>query len=235
MDVVSYFEPINFKEQHWKNFSLDCGKLQKKWHKNWSEKGWNPIFLNEEYARKHHALNSIDIDDFKSNLYKDANSPLYAKQCYLRWFAYCRFAEINNGAHWSDYDVYNCSLRPKAEKHSKLYSKSGCAGYMSQKTSRVLIENIFKFSKNQFSLEPIPSCHDMQIVQKTFRENYGQDFHDDITSGFRDGKYDYQLYHLHGGVILLNDKLMLHENRASEYKSRPRSFLWDFLESKLKP
>ena len=89
-------------------FSKDSLELIKLWKKSWSDHGWNPVVLSLDDAKQHPLYNEIDLQNYSSNLYRDAsNGPQYLELCYSRWFAY----GCTDGG-WSDYDVMNYGFTP---------------------------------------------------------------------------------------------------------------------------
>lgn len=147
-NVICYYS--NIKDYKFSDESL---LLINSWKENWKQKGWNPIVLDEDYARSNNSLNEIDIDDFESNLYKfSKNNPSYLIQCYLRWFAYTKFIFENGDALWSDYDVYNHSLEYNIfeSKYGRpsLHCGSGAVGLLNSDISKKWLNYLKEFYKH---------------------------------------------------------------------------------------
>ena len=96
-NVISYFNKIEGNE-----FSKDSQKIIKIWRKSWSKNGWNPIILNESWARKNPLYFKL----------KEVLKHRYPLSCYMRLLAYCQYVRINGPTLYSDYDVINYSFNP---------------------------------------------------------------------------------------------------------------------------
>lgn len=216
--VISYYSSVNGMQ-----FSKQSFDLLDLWKKNWQTKGWNPIILDEEYAKKHPIFDKISIKDFSNVLHSHTtNLPTeYVMQCYLRWLAYHNYI-INHGkVLWADYDVYNKGLVysefKTTKQFSKIFCRSCCSGILDFKFAEkfiLILENIL-FSKEISELNCI-SAHsrntilkyievknltDMQLMRISYLDD-GENV-DQITYSFKKSDGDilnYKLYHIHGGV-----------------------------------
>lgn len=200
-------------------FSKQSGELLEIWKKNWKERGWDPLILNEEYANTHPLIGSISIDDFNSNLYKHHTlRPIYHKHCFLRWLAFHKYVIDNGSVLWADYDVYNKDLTYenflKIKPSPQIFCWSCCSGYLNLdigyeiarffkiiSTSNDLnkIDGIDENSKNMIiEAANEKRLSDMPIIQALFYTSCNK-----ITSSFKKSEGDYKnysLYHLHGGL-----------------------------------
>lgn len=221
-NVISYYSNIKNSK-----FSDESLSLINSWKINWKQKGWNPIVLDEDYARSNNWLDQIDIDNFESNLYKfSKNNPTYLIQCYLRWFAYTKFIFENGDTLWSDYDVYNHSLEYKAYelKYGKpsLHCGSGAVGYFNSTISKKWLNYLEEFSKHDISndinvkYKKIFECddvNDMMIFQSFIDANTDVMWHPLSFNFNRDrSKVDvrimnenWSLFHIHGGLRSYNN------------------------------
>ena len=101
MKVYSYFANINFKNQK---------ELIDLWRSSWSSRGFEPILLTEEDAKKHlyytdyiKELKQIHIDVL------DEEITDYGMSCYLRWMAYATI-DSDKPILTMDYDIINTGL-----------------------------------------------------------------------------------------------------------------------------
>lgn len=221
-NVVCYYSCI--KEY---NFSEQSMLLINSWKDNWKQKGWNPIVLDENYARSNSSLDQIDIDDFKSNLYKfSKNNPSYLIQCYLRWFAYTKFVFENGDTLWSDYDVYNHSLEYNIFKSiygkPSLHCGSGSVGFLNSNMSKKWLNYLEEFYKHDadnstnrvfeeiFKSEDI---NDMVILKSFINSNHQVQWHPLCFNFNRDRSKinikimneSWSLFHIHGGLRYCNN------------------------------
>lgn len=151
--VICYYEPIN-QSQH-STFSSESLKLVELWKENWVERGWDPIVLNEEYARSNKFLENVDIGNYKKNFYKyTVNNPSYLKHCYMRWYAYSKFVAENGNSLWCDYDVYNHSLYYNEYKSTygkpTLHCQAGSVGYFDKTTSTKWLQYLEWFNNTEW-------------------------------------------------------------------------------------
>jgi len=223
MNVVSYFEPIDSK------FSRESSELLDLWSKNWTERGWSVLILNESHAKKHASFKNINFGDYKSLLYSSKNSIDYLKQCYMRWLAYSQYVLENGPTVWCDYDVYNKNLTPNlceslTNQKSFVFSRSCCCGYLSTKRAEAIVNTIEICSKTnnindiRFAEESktayIHSINpnlfsDMYIANCSFRDagdidllEIASDLHELEKKSINNILNDFNLFHIHGGVNL---------------------------------
>lgn len=122
--------------------------LLKMWTKNWKAKGWHTIILTSEDAKLHKDAQAINVYNNESLLVRNSRlNKKYLWNCYLRWFAYSKYAEENGTCVWSDFDVMNCNLSPEQlEKRNVLqdtaFDGSLCSGILSHEGSKTLTKNI---------------------------------------------------------------------------------------------
>mgnify|MGYP001157583673 FL=1 len=220
-NVICYFSNI---ENY--SFSDESFALIESWKENWSEKGWNPIVLNEDYARSNKILERINLKDFGSNLYKfSANKPHYLIQCYYKWLAYTQFILENGATLWCDYDVYNRSL-PFTEFEKKYgqparHCGSGAVGILNEELSKKWLNyleafydyNIQDKSNKEFQkLLTNQEISDMTIFQSFANAedgiswcplSFNFDRHpNDVDIHFI--RKHWSLYHIHGGLAVHN-------------------------------
>lgn len=240
MNVVSYFEPINSK------FSRESSQLPDLWSKNWQEKGWNTLMLNESYAKKHKSFKDINFQNHESLLYVSKNSIDYLKQCYMRWLAYSQYVLENGPTVWCDYDVYNKDLTPglfnsTADRESFVFSRSCCCGFLSVERAEAIVSTIGRCSniknindihfveksKSEYFNSINPSFFsDMYIANCSFRNRGAIDliqivceFHKVEAKSINNVFRKFNLFHIHGGVNLSTFNL----------KSSTRLHAWDYL------
>lgn len=212
--ILSYYSEIKDSK-----FSEQSADLRHFWRKNWTERGWNPVILNAEYARNHPLLKSgsFDIDDFEGNLYKHSkNTPSYLIHCYLRWFAFHRYVMEHGSTCWADYDVYNRNFNFedfKSDGSAKIFCGSGCAGTLSHEIADTLTQIIKKIQLTKdLSQIDLPSkeqrdhimkciddhkLSDMLLIQMLMMKTLNK-----ITSSLAYEDYkEYSLFHFHGGFL----------------------------------
>lgn len=74
------------------------------WRRSWAAKGWEPVVLGPEVARRHELYYAIETLGDRW-LLNSVLKPAYALACYRRWMAYEIACE--DVLRWSDYDVMN--------------------------------------------------------------------------------------------------------------------------------
>jgi hypothetical protein len=248
MNVVSYYQPIeNLK------FSNESSELLKKWESNWKSMGWDPIILNEDYAKKNIYYEKINFSDYNSVLYSGRNGADYIKQCYMRWLAYTQFVFENGETVWCDYDVYNKTFTVEKFKNFKnlgdLFCASGAVGVMKLNTANEIL-NIFEkvyLSNSLEDLKDIPNFHknhftkykdtfaDMHVIQATFFNSvYGLK---KICYAFAIHEIEklineFDLFHIHGGVFTSTNKngLFFDFFESLNLKNMNRPQQWDYIE-----
>jgi len=212
--VLSYYTKIEDNK-----FSKESSELLYFWRKNWTEKGWKPVVLNEKYARNHPLLKSasLDIDDLEGNLYKySTNTSSYLIHCYLRWFAFHRYVMEHDSTCWADYDVYNRNFTFEdfeSDGNTKIFCPSGCAGVLSKESGDEITQMFKKIQltkdldqidlPSQEQREYIINCvkekclSDMLLMQMLMRKTLHR-----ITSSLKEENYkEYSLFHFHGGFL----------------------------------
>jgi len=99
MKIYTYYENINFNEQN---------ELLELWKASWKSKGFEPIVLGIEDAKK-----SEDYDSFCKKMkliYKKVTQKElkpYGLSCFVRWLAYSTVEDKESRFLVSDYDVIN--------------------------------------------------------------------------------------------------------------------------------
>lgn len=74
-------------------------KLLLLWRENWTDKGFQPVVLNEYYARQHPLFDRFEM---KIKRLPTVNPPDYERACYMRWLA---MAQVGGGI-MADYDLF---------------------------------------------------------------------------------------------------------------------------------
>lgn len=80
-------------------------ELLKLWERNWKSRGWEPVVLTEDDARKHPRFSFFD-EIFRAKP-TEYGIP-YTLACWLRWLAMSQV-----GGMLVDYDVFTYSFRPR--------------------------------------------------------------------------------------------------------------------------
>lgn len=247
MNVISYYQPIeNLK------FSNESYELLKKWESNWRKMDWNPIVLNEDYAKKNIYYKKIDFNDYNSLLYSKNNSPNYLKQCYMRWLAYTQFAFENGATVWCDYDVYNKTFTLEKFRslndNQQLFCGSGAVGLMNAEAANEIMKTleIIKSSTSLENLKDVPEPYkkyfikqkdtfcDMHIIQAIFLINSPNKFkrlcYGFIKQTSQTTIKEFDLFHIHGGVFDEKNKNRLFSDHLV-LKKMSRSQQWDYVEN----
>jgi hypothetical protein len=246
MNVVSYYQPIeNLK------FSNESCELLKKWESNWKSMGWNPIILNEDYAKKNIYYKKINLDDYNSVLYSGINNSNYLKQCYMRWLAYTQFVFENGSTIWCDYDVYNKTFTLEKFKSlnntEQLFCGSGSVGLMKlDKANQILdifekvylsssledLKSVSDFHKNHF-IKYKDTFSDMHIIQGTFFNSVSglnRICFNFMINDIKKQIKDFDLFHIHGGVFdKTNENGLFYECLNSKTISRHQQ--WELIEN----
>lgn len=111
MNIYTYYEDIYDKQ-----FKInDQSRLLDLWMDSWSSKGWTPIVLNSDDAKK-----NPNYDKYLNRFikYPSLNHKEYELACFLRWVA----MEMIGGYH-CDYDVMNYGFIGEGETSLTFYSK----------------------------------------------------------------------------------------------------------------
>lgn len=229
--VICYYSNIENN-----SFSDESFALIELWKENWLEKGWNPVVLDEDYARANKIIESVNFEDFGSNLYRfSINGPQYLIQCYYKWLAYTRFIIENGVTLWCDYDVYNHSL--DFTKHQQkfgrpsLYCGSGAVGLMNEELSKkwlFYLQEFYNYNAEDTTNEKFQKIlargevNDMMILKSFLASEdsfsrcplcFNFDVDPEKVKGI-DVVFDidfirtgWSLFHIHGGLTYDNNKL----------------------------
>lgn len=167
MNVISYFNLISDLK-----LSSESQELIDVWKKSWQKYGWNPIVLNESYAKKNPLLDKLDLNNPNANFYRTIHPRMwkYHRSCYYRLLAYCQYVRENGVILYADYDVINYGFLPgilKTTQEDSCFCASRCMVYLGKKGADQIESAILNFNNNEFQeSEDLGSCNDMSIMTK---------------------------------------------------------------------
>lgn len=115
-------------------------RLVELWKNNWASRGWKPVVLSKEDAKKHPNYKKY-LKRFKS--YKTSNHPDYELACFLRWVALANLG----GGYMMDYDVFNYGFKGCDETKLTFFAKDlvPCAVYSSQQDLEKLLDLFMRY------------------------------------------------------------------------------------------
>lgn len=88
------------------------------WKDNWIDKGWEPVILNNDFAKAHYYYNEFVEKMSKYHVLITGNKiNEYGVYCYTRWLAYAML-DSNDQIYTCDYDLINNGLKPNQIKNS---------------------------------------------------------------------------------------------------------------------
>ena len=125
------------------------------WKKSWQKHGWNPIVLNEEFAKRNELFNKLDLDNPYANFYKTVPKTqwLYHRSCYCRLLAYCQYVRENGATLYADYDVMNYGFTPiilNFAKENSCFCGERAVVYLGKKGAEQMKNAILQFSSEEF-------------------------------------------------------------------------------------
>ena len=189
MNVLSFFSELSHPLQK------ECIGM---WQKTWRRKGFEPMLVGIEYAKRHpyYADFTRDIHEIHSKIMEVPCRP-YGMACYLRWLAYDVYLEekgIDGLVFASDYDVMNANFHvsevdPWIEKHKdKFYLYHGCTPCLVSAKKGLFTEfaeKIIQISKKNIDLLKYtigPHYNDQEFIQFN-RSNLFEDKSFDMETG----------------------------------------------------
>jgi hypothetical protein len=168
VNIYSYFEPVGFRNQD---------ELISLWKSNWISKGFNPILLSIEDAKKNRFFNYFSNEIKNLHLYITGR-PIqrFGSSCYNRWMAYSSIKEPNSFL-VADYDIFNINLTEEyirsfsGEKMSFLNRYCPCAAITSPQQSLKFAQDIISFSqenkdkiRERYQLSDFVNYHDQEFL-----------------------------------------------------------------------
>lgn len=144
MKVYSYYSKIGFKNQE---------EIIELWKKNWSNKGFFPVLLSIEDAKKTKLLNRFFNNiNYLHKYITDKSINQYGLACYFRWFAYSQVQDTDSFL-VCDYDIFNINITEEyiksfsGEKMSFLNGYCPCAAITNKKQCLSFVEDIISISE----------------------------------------------------------------------------------------
>lgn len=114
MKIYTYYQEINFAEQN---------ELINLWKMSWSRKGYQPVVLNLDHAKKHPYFETLD-KEMRRLYYEITGKKIqdYGMSCWFRWLAYS--TQDEKKFYVSDYDAINVNFSI-IEPNDKLHMMDG--------------------------------------------------------------------------------------------------------------
>lgn len=111
MTIYTYFEPVPWTADE----QTVSEELLHLWERNWASKGWSPVVLTLEDAKK-----SPLYEDYARKVmsFPTVNNRTYESACFMRWLAMSQI-----GGYHCDFDVMNLRFHGGHTNGLTLYSK----------------------------------------------------------------------------------------------------------------
>jgi len=132
MKIYTYYQDINFSAQ---NELIDLWKI------SWSRRGFDPVVLNLEDAKKHPYFETLNREMriiFKEITGKQIGE--YGMSCWFRWLAYA--TQTEEKFYVSDYDAINVNF-PIIEPNDKIHLMDFACPFLASGTP-IQFENLCK-------------------------------------------------------------------------------------------
>jgi len=175
MDVYTFYEPIA-------SWDHDRSLLDL-WVKNWSDKGFNPVIMSLNDAKKHNyylKFSETISKSFKTITKKDIINPnnawsYYVYYNYIRFLSYATI-DTKQPILIMDYDVYNINLNPEeisGLSENIFFYWSICPCLMTGspasfgnlcKMFAFVTENHLDLLEEEYKLSPYVSFHEMALM-----------------------------------------------------------------------
>ena len=168
MKIYTYYQNIKFKQQ---NELLDLWKI------SWSRKGYEPIVLNLEDAKKHSYFETLNTE--MRRIYKEiANKEIssYGMSCWLRWLAYA--TQTEEKFYVSDYDAINVNF-PITEPNDKLHLMDHACPFLASGTPKLfeaLCKAFVEVSNERIEVlkQHTKHYHDQEFFQYNFVRKFNE-------------------------------------------------------------
>lgn len=150
MKVISYF---NFIEDF--SLSNDGENILDLFKSSWIKLGWEPVILNQAYAKTSEIYEQIDLDNSNSNFYAKLGKgpPLsYHKHCYARLIAYSQYVKENGGVIFADFDVINYGFSTDMiPAKNSYFNLERSVGFLGEDSADKIDSALINFSKSDVS------------------------------------------------------------------------------------
>lgn len=170
MKIYTYYQDINHSSQ---NELIDLWKI------SWSRKGYEPIVLNLQDAKKHSYFETLNSE--MRRIFKEiTNNEIseYGMSCWFRWLAYA--TQTEEKFYVSDYDAINVNF-PITEPSDNLHFMDNFVPFLASGTP-IQFENLCKafveVSKERIEIlkEQTDHYHDQEFFQYNFMPQYNDDY-----------------------------------------------------------
>lgn len=178
MKIYTYYQNINHPSQQ---------ELIDLWKISWSRKGYKPIVLGPEDAKKHSYFETLNTDIRK--IYTEITNKQisnYGMSCWFRWLAYS--TQTEEKFYVSDYDVINVNF-PIAEPIDKLHLMDNACPFLASGTSKQF-ENLSKafveVSNQRIEIlkHQASHYHDQEFFMYNFMPGHNNDSYEQLRNKY---------------------------------------------------
>lgn len=221
--VICYYQKIGGDK-----FSLESEQLIELWRKSWRNNGWEPIVLDEGYAKRHPDYHLVYLNNINSPFYSNINKEMwkYHRCCYMRLLAYCNYVIKNGTTLCADYDVINYSFSYEKFKDipdNSYLAAERCVVKMNKDGAKDIINALLKFQQHPDN----NSSADVYVM-----ERYTSVF---SLFGFVKGKGSKYIKYVHSGDAYKKSPLVHYHGGCYKRQNVDRSISRLDLINKLRP